>query len=191
MGSGTMSRHSRGRRTATALVGLGTALVVLAGCGGDDDDASVPLPTGPIEVSSSETPTGGATEGSTVTSAPAPTDDTDGTGGTGGTAAPDPATGALPTDAQSYAQALIDAWQAGDRAAADRLGDPDEVEDLFEEDDLRGTPAFVSCEGAAGSSYCTWQGTGNEGAWTVQVRVGNEAVSQGQERAVTEIEVED
>lgn len=184
MSARSIAGHPRRRRLAAAVATTAAAALVLAGCGGDDDqDESVPLPTGPIEVTSSDeasTPADPSTGADTPAPEPADT-------ATSAPAAP----AALPTDAQAYAQALVDAWQAGDRAGAERLADPDEVDDLFDEDDLLGSPTFVRCEGAAGSSYCTWQGTGSEGPWTLQVRVGNEAVSQGQERAVTEIEVED
>ena len=46
-------------------------------------------------------------------------------------------------------------------------------DDLFDEDDLTGDPVFAMCEGAAGSSYCTWNGTG----YDIVVRVANEAAS--------------
>ncbi|HEY1133991.1 MAG TPA: hypothetical protein VGE77_05385 [Nocardioides sp.] len=43
------------------------------------------------------------------------------------------------------------------------------------------------CEGAAGSSYCTWNGTNHD----IVVRVANEAASAGQEGAISEVDVED
>ncbi|GAB3090130.1 hypothetical protein [Nocardioides zeae] len=174
-----ISTHAVRRGTALALTTL-LAGVALSACS-DSDDESSPTVTVTETVTSSATasassPTSTPTEpggSSTASSAP-----------TSGSAA----TGPLPTDAQGYAQALIDAWQAGDRAAAERLvRDPDEVDDLFDEDDLTGDPVFAMCEGAAGSSYCTWNGTG----YDIVVRVANETASAGQEGAISEVDVED
>jgi hypothetical protein len=44
----------------------------------------------------------------------------------------------------------------------------------------------TSCEGAAGSTYCTFT-AGGDG--TIVVRVGNEAAAQAQHQAVTEVQV--
>jgi hypothetical protein len=49
-----------------------------------------------------------------------------------------------------------------------------------------GTWSVTSCEGAAGSTYCTFSAGGDP---TVVVRVGNEAAAQGQHQAVTEVQV--
>ena len=48
---------------------------------------------------------------------------------------------------------------------------------------VKTAPTFTSCEGAAGSSYCTWEGV----EYTMTVRVGNAMVSQRQEQAVQEV----
>ena len=172
--------------TSTLAVRRGAALAVTAVLAGaalsacsDSDDSSSPTVTVTETVTSSARPSTEAipTEQPTATSDDASSAPTSGS-----------ATGPLPTDAQDYAQALIDAWQAGDRAAAERLvRDPDEVDDLFDEDDLTGDPVFAVCEGAAGSSYCTWNGTG----YDIVVRVANEAASAGQEGAISEVDVED
>ena len=44
-------------------------------------------------------------------------------------------------------------------------------------------PTFAACEGAAGSSYCTWEGD----EYTMTVRVRNEAAAEQQQHAVTEV----
>ncbi len=172
-----ISTHAVRRGTALALTTL-LAGVALAGCSSDGDDESSPTVTVTETVTSSATAAPSTTP-TDATSAPSTTP-SDG-------ASPAPA-GPLPTDAQAYAQALITAWQADDRASAARLvRDADELDDLFGEDDLTGVPTFAMCEGAAGSSYCTWNGTG----YDIVVRVANEAASAGQEGAITEVDVED
>jgi hypothetical protein len=45
----------------------------------------------------------------------------------------------------------------------------------------------MQCEGAAGSSYCTFNAGGDP---TIVVRVGNEAASQGAQHAVIEVQVQ-
>lgn len=176
--------------TSTLAVRRGAALAVTAVLAGaalsacsDSDDSSSPTVTVTETVTSSPTPSTEATPPEQATEQPTATSDDASSAPTAGSA-----TGPLPTDAQDYAQALIDAWQAGDRAAAERLvRDPDEVDDIFDEDDLTGDPVFAVCEGAAGSSYCTWNGTG----YDILVRVANEAASAGQEGAISEVDVED
>lgn len=173
-----ISTHAVRRGTALALTTL-LAGAALVGCSSDGDDESSARVTVTETVTSSAsaapstTPTDAGTTPSTTPSSDA--------------GSPAPA-GPLPTDAQAYAQALITAWQADDRTSAARLvRDADELDDLFGEDDLTGVPAFAMCEGAAGSSYCTWNGTG----YDIVVRVANEAASAGQEGAITEVDVED
>ncbi|MDT9595127.1 hypothetical protein RDV89_18715 [Nocardioides zeae] len=179
-------RFDRARRGAAAAALLAMGGAALAACSGGDDEAA-PTPTVTVtetvtpDASPTSTGTGGSDEGgagggatSTPTTAP-----TDGGGGAGG---------ALPTDAQAYAQAFVDAWQAGDRPAAEQLvRDLDDADELFDEDDLRGTPALQGCEGAAGSSYCTFVGDN----YQVVVQVGNEAASAGQPGAISDVEVDD
>ncbi|MDQ1103351.1 hypothetical protein QE364_001627 [Nocardioides zeae] len=172
----TTSTHAVRRGAALAVTAV-LAGAALSACSDSDDESSPTVTVTETVTSSPSTSTSTPTEqpGDTSGASSAPTS----------AAAP---TGPLPTDAQEYAQALIDAWQAGDRAAAERLvRDPDEVDDLFDEDDLTGDPVFAMCEGAAGSSYCTWNGTG----YDIVVRVANEAASAGQEGAISEVDVED
>jgi hypothetical protein len=91
---------------------------------------------------------------------------------------------AIPTDAESYAEAFVEAWLTGDRATADQLGTDEAVEAIFALEAGDGW-ALDHCEGAAGSSYCTFTAGGDP---TVVVRVGNEAASLGEPDAVTEVQ---
>src|SRR5690606_36093290 len=65
----------------------------------------------------------------------------------------------LPTNAADYATVAFDAWTAGDRDLLARLFTEQALQAL---DELSVDPAgdweFVRCEGAAGSSYCSWMG---------------------------------
>jgi hypothetical protein len=96
-------------------------------------------------------------------------------------AAPDAAR--LPDNPQAYATATFRAWLNGNEARLSRLAAPPVAQFL-----LARAPESASgwsgpsCEGAAGSTYCSWTRTETE----VVVRVANEAASQGQPRAVTE-----
>jgi hypothetical protein len=94
--------------------------------------------------------------------------------------AKDPAV--IPDDPKAYGQAFVTAWVDRDRARAQRLGTATAVEAAFDSAP-RAAPAFRSCEGAAGSSYCIWQGD----EYTMTVRILNEKSSLRQEHAVTEV----
>lgn len=164
----------RGVATAALLTTATTALAACSDSTGEEAD-------GPVTVTETVTADPSTPSGTTTTTAG---DEPTGPGTTTSSAA---ATDDFPTDAQAYAQALIDAWQAGDRDRAVQLvRDPDDADELFD-DDLSGAPTFELCEGAAGSSYCTWTGTG----YQVVVRVGNEAVSAGGPGAISDVEVDD
>ena len=119
------------------------------------------------------------TAGPTTTEAPATT------------AAPpttaDPGDDALPTDPQQYAQAFVGAWAAGDQDSAGLFGTQEAVDAIFAYDSGGvGTWSVTGCEGAAGSTYCTFSAGGDP---TIVVRVTNEAISMGQQHAVTEVQI--
>ena len=159
---------------------LVTALVLLlaVACGDDGDSSTATT----IEVGTTSTTAVAettTTAGPTTTEAPATT------------AAPpttaDPGDDALPTDPQQYAQAFVGAWAAGDQDSAGLFGTPAAVQAIFAFDSGgAGAWSVTSCEGAAGSTYCTFTAGGDP---TIVVRVGNEAASQGQPHAVTEVQV--
>lgn len=166
-------------RRFAAVSGLTlVAASALAACSGNsDDDAGSPVTE---TVTVTETPSESTTSSAPTETTEPPTE--------GSSTPADPNDAEIPTEPQAYAQALIDAWLAGDRATAEALvADPDDAEELFDEDDVTGVPEFSRCEGAAGSTYCTWTGTGYE----IVIRVGNEAVSLGELGAITDVEVDD
>jgi hypothetical protein len=88
----------------------------------------------------------------------------------------------IPDNPQAYAQAFVTAWVDRDRARAAKLGIATAVNAAFAST-VKTAPTFKSCEGAAGSSYCTWEGD----EYTMTVRVGNELVAQHEEHAVREV----
>ena len=88
----------------------------------------------------------------------------------------------LPDNPQAYAQAFVTAWVDRDRPRAAKLAVASAVDTAFATTVTK-APTFTTCEGAAGSSYCTWQGE----EYTMVVRVGNERVAQHQEQAVGEV----
>jgi hypothetical protein len=155
----------------TRLLPILVGLVVLAGACGDDSGSTSTTTSEPTTTS---TTTSTTAPPATTTTVP-PTTTT--------TASP------LPTDPQAYATAFVEAWESGDQAAAATLGTQEAVDTIFAYDPGGGpgTWSLVGCEGAAGSSYCTFNAGGDP---TVIVRVGNEAASLGQPQAVTEVQVE-
>jgi hypothetical protein len=88
----------------------------------------------------------------------------------------------IPDNPQAYAQAFVSSWVDRDRARAAELGIATAVDTAFAAT-VKTAPTFKSCEGAAGSSYCTWEGD----EYTMTVRVGNAMVAQRQEQAVQEV----
>lgn len=92
----------------------------------------------------------------------------------------------VPTGAEAYATAFVEAWSTGDRATAELLGTADAVDTVFSGEG-GGTWTLTGCEGAAGSSYCTFSAGGDP---TVIVRVMNEAAQRAQPHAVGEVRFE-
>jgi hypothetical protein len=88
----------------------------------------------------------------------------------------------IPSTSQSYAQDFVAAWARQDRARLDELGSPAAVTAASAR---RATtaPSLTRCEGAAGSSYCTFTGSD----YSMIVRVLNEMASQAQPHAVIEL----
>jgi hypothetical protein len=64
---------------------------------------------------------------------------------------------------ESAAKSLFDAWTKGDRAAAARVAEPGAVTALFARTWQAGDGwAFSECNGAAGSTICTWARPGGQ-----------------------------
>lgn len=144
-----MSNH---RRTALAAAPLSLALL-LAACGGDDDSADPTTTTTTTEATttSSETETTSPPSSASETTAPPAT------GTTATTAPPSEAGSPLPTEPDAWASELVRAWGAGDRDRAAELATPETVDQLFGHADPGGDDwELFSCEGAAGSTYCTF-----------------------------------
>jgi hypothetical protein len=81
------------------------------------------------------------------------------------TTIPAPATTTLPAPSTSsgYPLAAYDAWTRGDRTAAAAVAEPAAVDTLFARTWSSADGwAFVNCQGAAGSVFCTWQRSGEE-----------------------------
>lgn len=98
-----------------------------------DGGGSTPSPGGPGSSTAPGGAGGGASAARNATAAPA----------------------GYPTDAQSYAQAALSAWAAGDQTRLDQMRDPGNS--VFQ---TISSPAYdhsfhlYQCQGAAGSSYC-------------------------------------
>jgi hypothetical protein len=155
-------------------------VILAAACGDDGDDTTSTADT----VTTDSTTT--TVAGTATTAAPATTV------APATTAAPpttmgDPGDDALPTDPQTYATAFVGAWAAGDEDSALVFGTASAVDAIFAYDSGGpGAWSVTGCEGAAGSTYCTFTAGGDP---TIVVRVGNEAASQGQHQAVTEVQI--
>jgi hypothetical protein len=90
---------------------------------------------------------------------------------------------ARPTSSADYAQAAFDAWEGGDGTTVIDLSVPEAAQLLLArgpgDDGWSDTP---QCEGAAGSTYCTWTSDGPN----LQLRVLNEDASKGAAHAISE-----
>ncbi len=87
-------------------------------------------------------------------------------------------TPAISADPQGYAVALYNVWKTGDRVAASRVASPQAVSQMFAvpyqaQASTTGPIdpySFQGCQGAAGSTICSWQA---QGLSTVTMRVRN------------------
>jgi hypothetical protein len=168
------------RRLPAAALSL---LLLTAACSDDggDEEAEATTTTG-AEATSTTTDDGTTStteaEATTTTVAPAvattepPLDEGDGP--------------AIPSDPAEYATALIRAWELGDAPVAEVFATDDAFNQLFafEGAGAPGVWQLVSCDGAAGSSYCTFNAGGDP---TLVVRVLNEVAAQSGADAVIEV----
>jgi hypothetical protein len=88
----------------------------------------------------------------------------------------------IPGSARDYAAAFVTAWAQRDKPRAEQLATSTVVTTTFASS-VPTPPTLEGCEGAAGSSYCTYEGD----EYTMTVRVLNEMASQRQPHAVTEV----
>jgi hypothetical protein len=159
-----------------------TATVAIGGCTGNNAQPRS------IHATTSQTMPDGGTQPPSAVATPRPTARAiaQAAGAPGGSARADSAHpgGALPTNVEAYAELFVSHWVRGDRGGAEQLGTPEAVSAIFAAAETpAAAPALRDCEGAAGSSYCTFDGVGN----TLIVRLGNEAVQQGKLHAVIEV----
>jgi hypothetical protein len=89
----------------------------------------------------------------------------------------------VPSASEQYAALFAIAWSADDRAAMEQLAPADVVDLALTEPGAAW--GSMACDGAAGSTYCTF--TEFDGEVLLVVRVGNEAVLTGSDQAVSEI----
>lgn len=148
------------------------ALLVLAvGCG---DDGGTPTTTAAPTTTVADTTTVPPTTAAPTSTTPTPP-------------TVDPGDDALPTDPADYAVSLVGVWEAGDRESALVFATPAAVDTIFAyESGGPGTWSLVGCEGAAGSTTCTFTAGGDP---TVVVRVVNQVAAAGERQAVTEVQV--
>lgn len=172
------------RRLPAAALSL---LLLTAACGDDGDDEGAESTTTTAEASTTTAAGADATtsttvaEATTTTAAPVPAT----------TATTEPPLGegdgpAIPSDPAEYATALIRAWELGDAPVAEVFATDDAFDQLFafEGAGAPGVWQLVRCEGAAGSTYCTFNAGGDP---TLVVRVSNELAAQSSPDAVTEV----
>ncbi len=121
-------------------------------------------------------------ESTTTSSSPASTSTTVAASST--TVASRPTTTAAASSPEGYAQALYAAWTRGDRAAAERVAQPEAVSSLFARQWQAGDGwSFAECSGAAGSVICTWQRpSGQQLLFRVQNRTGGLPVTVSEVR---------
>jgi len=112
----------------------------------------------------------------------------DGDGGSAASTMAAPTTrDSLPDNAAGYAQAAFEAWLVGESDRMQQLMTADAYQVLADrtpsDDDRWGSG---QCEGAAGSTYCQWSGSGDN----LVLRVENEAASSGDAQAIIEARFE-
>jgi hypothetical protein len=173
-----MSTASVSRRAATvaALSGLAALAVLAAGCEPRDATSANPATTEVAEVGSLgvATPTGGPTIYADPTpTLVAPTLTAPTLVAPTRVAGPTRISPTYPATAQAYAEAVLEAWAGTDPNWLDALTT---VAVSFEIFDLNASPydewAFLRCDGAAGSSYCSFVNADDGDVLIVQISNG-------------------
>jgi DNA-binding transcriptional regulator YbjK len=89
----------------------------------------------------------------------------------------------LPDNAADYAQAAFDAWLSGRLDRLQQLMADDAYQVLASRAPSDGDQwGSAQCEGAAGSTYCQWDGAVD----SLVLRVDNQAVAAGESQAIIE-----
>jgi hypothetical protein len=88
----------------------------------------------------------------------------------------------LPTSPTRYATAAFDAWQQGNDGRLRKLATDYVADFLIAHTPDAGTWSGPACDGAAGSTYCTWSRSDAQ----LTLRVANETASRGRRHAVVE-----
>lgn len=155
---------------AVALVGVGAV-----GCSSNKDEPSPTTTAAPAAT----TPGTSATKSTVAPATDAPATSTPSTAPPAPTTSATPAS--TPTTPEDYAKGLYAAWRKGDKATADTLGTPDAVNALFAYEPTDFT--FQDCQGAAGSTICTF----TAGVGSIEMRVRN--ATGGEPVLVVEVKV--
>lgn len=93
----------------------------------------------------------------------------------------------LPDNAADYAQAAFEAWLSGQPDRLQQLATADAYQVLADRPPSDGDQwGSAQCDGAAGSTYCQWNGAGDN----LVLRVENEAASSGNAQAIIEARFE-
>jgi len=145
--------------------GLVTAAALLASCSNGGAKRASPPPPTTVDATTSLSPSSSST--STVVST------------TTTTVASRPTATSPVSSPEGHAKALYEAWTKGDRAAAEKVAQPEAVTALFARPWQPGDGwAFVECGGAAGSTICTWQRPSGQVALRVQNATSGRAVAE-------------
>lgn len=140
-------------RAGRASLALLCASFLLAACAPADEPTALPPPSA-VTALPADTPIMEPLVTATKTETLPTTSPATATTSTSGTPAASPS---APLTPEGTAQAVFDAWQHRDLAAAEQLGEQAAVTELFSRL-WRPTDGWLpdGCEGAAGSTYCTW-----------------------------------
>jgi hypothetical protein len=161
---------------AVVVLALGVAALVLAGDKDDGTRVRTGDPAGPTTTTASTEPS--VTSPTTTTSVPPPP-----TTVSTSTPTPGPTTTleSFPTTVAEYTAELVRAWGRGDRADAARYAPPDVVAQLFAFADPGGPGWDLSapCEGAAGTTFCSYRDPARSETVAIGIPTGNGNVPDG------------
>jgi hypothetical protein len=179
-------RDGAGRRwtvvAVAAIVAVVAAAITLAVMADGSDDTTTSASTTVATTSEATTSSTGVTTTTEPTTSSTGATTTDAPAVTNPPVTTAPSGPELPRDPNGYATAAFLAWQQGDDATLELLTSPAALAVLTARAPGTGDWTGPICDGAAGSSYCTWNGLEDQ----LVLRVANEAASTGQAHAVHE-----